>query len=461
MTTQKYLNRKSLVVAVGCMLIVATGCKKFLDAPSPLLINQEEIFSTEKGFTETLNGVYLQMGSQSMYGRELSFGLLSVLGRSYDTTIMPQAGNLYYQGARYNFEDPTVKAAINAIWDSSYQCIANLNNLLGQVDGKKEIFTGSNYSKVKGEALALRAFLHFDLLRLFGPAAASSNGGVTAIPYMLQLSPHAVPSGTTAAVIDLCLADLNEAKSLMGTPYKTQGHLDYWSTIALMARINLYKGDMAKAGELAQEVISSKQYPQAVSNADVMFTSEHVLTLLVYQSNLAAYTRTFFNTPAPMGLLPVSQNQLYLSGAGATSDWRKAAAFLDPTNNQPTNPSNPNAVVMPKKFTYATNNNVMPLIRLSEMYYIASECAVEQNNLAKATELLDTVRVHRNLPVYTLSSLPADSLTAEIEREYQKEMLGEGQVFFLYKRKNKPFEKLPLTKVPVVANASYSFPKPE
>jgi hypothetical protein len=461
MKTQTHLNQKSLVIAIACMLVIATGCKKFLDAPSPMMINQQEIFSTEKGFTETLNGVYLQMGSPGMYGRELSFGLLSILGRSYDTTIMPQAGNLYYQGARYNFEDPAVKVAINAIWDSSYQCIANLNNLLGQIDGKKEIFTGSNYSKVKGEALALRAFLHFDLLRLFGPAAASSNGSVAGIPYMLQLSPHAVPSGTTASVIDLCLADLNEAKSLMTTPYKTQGHFDYWATRALMARIYLYKGDIAKAAELAQEVISSKQYPQAMSNSDVMFTSEHVMTLFVYQANLGAFTRGFFNTPAPMGLLPVSQNQLYISGAGATSDWRKASAFLDPATNLPTNPSNPNAVVMPKKFATASNNNVIPLIRLSEMYYIASECAVAQNDLTKATELLDTVRVHRNLPVYTLPSLPADSLTAEIEREYQKEMLGEGQVFFLYKRKNKAFEKLPFTKVPVVANASYSFPKPE
>ena len=85
----------------------------------------------------------------------------------------------------------------------------------------------------------------------------------------------------------------------------------------------------------------------------------------------------------------------------------------------------------------------------------------DANNLGYATDLLDTVRVHRNLPKYGLAALPADSLNKEIQKEYQKEFIGEGQMFFFYKRKNLPFAALPFTKVPVVANASYSFIKPE
>jgi starch-binding outer membrane protein, SusD/RagB family len=451
---------KRMITALAITMFLLAGCNKFLDSPSSMMIKQEEIFSTEQGFTEALNGVYLQMGSPALYGRELSFGLLSILGRSYDTTILPQAGSLYYQGARYNYGDPAVKAAINTIWDSSYQCIANLNNLLGQIDSKKDVFTGDNYNQVKGEALALRGFLHFDLLRMFGPASAHSNTSAPGIPYVQKLSPIAESTGNTGAVLDACVADLNAAKGLMTVAAKRQGHLDYWAIRALLARIYMYKGDYTNAQGMALEVIGSKQYPLAVSNTDVMFTTEHVFTLYVYLSNLGNYTRGFFNTPAPMGLLPVNQNQLYATGAGSAADWRRASAFLDPATNQPTNPSNPNAVVMPKKFAISSNN-AMPLIRLTEMYYIAAECALASNNLARATELLDTVRVHRNLPAYTMAALPADSIAAETEREYRKEMLGEGQLFFYYKRKSKPFDQLPFTKVPVVANATYVFPKPE
>src|SRR5580765_4433647 len=107
------------------------------------------------------------MGGKSMYGRDMTFGLLSVLGRSYDTTISPAIGNLYYQGARYNFQDPSVNATFRVMWDSLYLCIANLNNLLDNVESRKNIFTGNNYNTIKGEALGLRAFLHFDLVRMF------------------------------------------------------------------------------------------------------------------------------------------------------------------------------------------------------------------------------------------------------------------------------------------------------
>jgi hypothetical protein len=105
------------------------------------------------------------MGNKSVYGRDMTFGLMSVLGRSYDTTISPAIANLYYQGARYNFQDPEVKATFNTIWKNLYISIANVNNLLENAETRQNVFTGNNYNTTKGEALALRAFLHFDLLR--------------------------------------------------------------------------------------------------------------------------------------------------------------------------------------------------------------------------------------------------------------------------------------------------------
>jgi hypothetical protein len=161
-----------------------------------------------------------------------------------------------------------------------------------------------------------------------------------------------------------------------------------------------------------------------------------------------------------MGLLPANQNVLYVNGSGSSNEWRKANAFLDPATSSPVNSTNPNAVIMPKKFS-SSSNNVLPMIRMTEIYYIAAECAHAVNDFTAATTLLDSVRVHRNLPVYTLAALPGDSILAEIGREYQKEMIGEGQMFFYYKRKNIPFAALPFTKVPVVPNATYAFPKPE
>jgi starch-binding outer membrane protein, SusD/RagB family len=159
------------------------------------------------------------------------------------------------------------------------------------------------------------------------------------------------------------------------------------------------------------------------------------------------------NTTPPLGFSAANQTVLYVNGGGTTADWRRA--FVDPATGVAIGNT-----ISPRKY-YAGNANVLPMIRVSEMYYIAAECATATLDSLKATDLLDSIRVHRNVPKYTLAALKTDSLNIEIRKEYQKEFLGEGQMFYYYKRKNLPFSALPFTKVPVVAGASYVFIKPE
>src|SRR4029453_10798663 len=139
-------------VFVALTMISLMSCKKWTDVDAPLQVDQSTVYSTEQGFREVLNGVYLQMGNKSVYGRDMTFGLMSVLGRSYDTTISPAIANLYYQGAQYNFQDAEVKATFKEMWNGLYLGIANLNELLANVESKKNFFTGNNYNTFKGEA---------------------------------------------------------------------------------------------------------------------------------------------------------------------------------------------------------------------------------------------------------------------------------------------------------------------
>ena len=45
---------------------------------------------------------------------------------------------------------------------------------------EQNVFAGNNYNTTKGEALALQAFLHFDLLRMFAPSPAAAGLNVPA-----------------------------------------------------------------------------------------------------------------------------------------------------------------------------------------------------------------------------------------------------------------------------------------
>ena len=433
--------------------VISTGCKKWLDTEAPLRVDENTVYSNEQGFRDALNGVYLQMGSKSLYGRDLTFGLLSVLGRSYDTTISPAIGSLYYEGARYNFQDATVQQTVKNIWDSMYLCIVNVNRLLENVESRKGIFTGNNYNIIKGEALALRGFLHFDLVRMFAPSPAAGGMNAPAIPYRTKVDPYAAPSLTTGAAIDACIADLLAAQTLLSETDMTTSRLTIWGVRGSLARIYLYKGDLANAQSYASALINSNKFPLAVNNSDLMFTKEHLFSLFSSFNISLQYYKSVLNTVPPLGFSIPNQTALYVNNGGATSDWRRA--FVDPATGQPLG----NTISQRK--AYASAANVLPMVRMTEMYYIAAECATASLDSLSATNWLDSVRVHRNVPKYVLAALKTDSLNIEIRKEYQKEFLGEGQMFYFYKRKNLPFASLPFTKVPVVPNASYVFIKPE
>ena len=448
---------KIYFLAAALIIVSLTGCKKWLDTDTPLQVDENTVLSTEQGFKEALNGVYLQIGGKSVYGRDMTFGLMSVLGRSYDTTISPAITNLYYQGARYNFQDPELKATFKNIWESSYTGISNLNNILDNVETRQNVFTGNNYNTTKGEALALRAFLHFDLLRMFAPSPAAAGLNVPSISYVSKISPYAEPVSTTGAVLDLCIADLKTAESLLSQTDMTTSRLTYWGVKGLLARIYLYKGDLQNAQTYALTVINSNKFPLITAvNSDWMITKEHLFSLYSGLNISGEYYKSVLNTTPPLGFTTQNQTALYVTGGGATSDFRRA--FVDPATGTALGNT-----ISPRKCYANTTNlaNVLPMIRVTEMYYIAAECATAALDSLKATDLLDSVRVHRGLTKYTLPALKRDSLNIEIRKEYQKEFLSEGQMFYFYKRKNLPFSSLPFTKVPVVADASYVFIKPE
>ena len=94
--------------------------------------------------------------------------------------------------------------------------------------------------------------------------------------------------------------------------------------------------------------------------------------------------------------------------------------------------------------------NRMPAIRIAEMYYIAAE-VLKETDMPAALELLNTLRAHRGLT--DLKNLSKEELQQELEKEYYREFIGEGQVFFYHKRMN--------TKMIATANAVYELPMPD
>ena len=163
----------TLCVTILAFAMLMTGCKKFLELTPKEKFPQATLFADEQGFKDALIGVYIAMdkptngGLNGLYTNNLSMGLLSTLAFDYDNANISNAGvngNFFASAVYYLYnETVSVKPEIDGIWGGMYNNIANINNLLSQIDGKKDVFTGTNLNRVKGEAIALRALFHFDL----------------------------------------------------------------------------------------------------------------------------------------------------------------------------------------------------------------------------------------------------------------------------------------------------------
>ncbi|MBO9201598.1 MULTISPECIES: RagB/SusD family nutrient uptake outer membrane protein [Niastella] len=443
----KYLT--SLLLAT--CLVAGTGCKKWLDVQPKSEIRERELFTSESGFKDALIGTYQLLATKPAYGENLTMGFVDGLAQRYASTSTSQT---FYFAARYDYTN--TKTYIRDIWSTLYKAIANVDNLLAQIDDKKNIFLGNNFNLVKGEALALRALLHFDLLRLFGAAPVIDGGNRKSIPYVTTFGLETYPLLTTNEVIANCLTDLDAAAELLRVdktirvqynddPFLsyTRNHMNYWAVKGLQARINLYKGDKPAAAAAALEVIANAatNFPfvvpanaSAATNRDRTYTSELLFSLYAYK--ISDYVDEYFKTVVINGtpaLYTTSSNiaSLYETASGSSSDMRYNYLFTQYTagfssikywqDDIAKNNSN---------YDYLRGN--IPIIRLSEMYYIAAECAA---TTAEGVAYLNTIRDKRGLFQFT-TNISAATLETEILKEYKKEMYAEGQLFYYFKRKN-------------------------
>ena len=190
------------------ILSLLSSCKKWLDVRPQTEVEQEVLFNTEDGFKEAINGLYTRCAQEDLYGKELTAGFPDALAQNY--TVSPVDNSKYRQTLLYNYKDQDFITRKDNAWKGLYNVIANSNLILEHVDKQKGVLTQPMYALVKGEALAMRAYCHFDALRLFAPAYSVEPNG-KGIPYVIAFSKDVPKMYKTGEALDLMLQDLNAA----------------------------------------------------------------------------------------------------------------------------------------------------------------------------------------------------------------------------------------------------------
>lgn len=459
------------------------SCSDWLDVKPESEEREKDLFTSYQGFKDALAGCYSTMAGTDLYGERLTITDiedLACLWAAPRQTSRPE--DYYFYNHMYTATES--EAAIKAIYGGLFNVVAQANKILEHVNNGA-ITDPDARNVMEGEALALRAFCQFDVLRLFGQVPQNAKNTIK-LPYSMQADIHSAAAWYGFDdYVKLLRTDLGRADSLLklsdpilkysvsalnedgSDPVSfeddfmtyRQFRLNYFAVKGVKARLALYVGDRVTAYKEAMEVINAKVNGQPFMTLSgttdlgkmvngtltsyATLPSECVFALS--NRKLSSYAFTLLGggmTVDDASMLYITTDmldkQLY-NGRNTTSDNR----YLYVWNHSGHNASGVARLTLTKYYyntadysssdsyhTLLTLIQLMPMLRMSELYLIAIEST---DDLAEANSLYKTYMASHNVNI-TDDFKSLDAVKEELEYEYSREFYGEGQAFYAYKR---------------------------
>jgi len=310
--------------------------------------------------------------------------------------------------------------------------------------------------------LALRAYLHFELLRAY---ASSYQTGALGVPYM-KVSVIGYPARDNfEAVVSNIKADLTEAKTLTSTAFTDKTRITRLAIAAMQARLALYEKNWADAITYSTEVITAvplatkAQFPGIWTDAN----DNEVIWKLKRVGTTDSRVGDFFFRQTG-GIVLYAPALKLINTFDRVNDIRYPAYIrFDATRTGTKSPYLVNKYI--GGTSTAPGLTDIKLFRTAEMYLIRAEAQAESNGDAAGD--LNTLRNARINGYTNATFTDKASLIDAIYTERYKELAFEGHRFYDLKRRNLPVQRLAadatnasgaVTLLPT--QAQYAFPIP-
>ncbi|MCH5719795.1 RagB/SusD family nutrient uptake outer membrane protein [Niabella hibiscisoli] len=462
--------RLYLYILISIVALTHISCTRWLDVKPEDKFTEDQIYTTKAGIAEVMNGLYIKMATPQLYGRDLTLDKLDLFAQRY-YGITPDYS--FYEYINRNYENIAVKNTLASIWDNMYLMIGNANQFLSNLDKLAiNVLTESERNQYKGEAIAIRSLAYFDLLKMYGPVFKLDSTAVS-IPYYRVLGRDIGDFLPANEVIENIVRDLDTAINyLKNDPIVSQaGTLNYnsyrinlYAAKLLKAKVLLWRGDNQGALMVAKEVIAqAAKFPWVTheaatgssATADRIFSTE-VLFGIFNNGLYDTYDEIFSSAITERSIIATGPSN-YVSTVfeNNSGDYRYEYSWIFGSEGVPFRTFiKYRNLISQETFT---RRYTIPVMRLSEAYYIAAET---ETNPQLALSYLNTVRQKRNLP---LNIEDPALLRAELTKEYEKEFYGEGQLWYYYKRNAVTTVRTPNTVngTIAIATGSYVFPIPD
>lgn len=426
----KHYTTLAIILLVTISLV---SCDSFTEVNAPQTqITSSAVFEEKSSANAALADIYSRIREEGVVTGNIPGGTLLLSNYCDDLT---------YFGTNVSIEQFSKHTLlpsntyINTLWRTTYSHIYATNAFLEGMRSSVRI-TGEDHDRFIGEALFIRAFLHFYLVNMYGQ-----------IPYV-KTTDYAfnatVSKASIPEVYRQILADLIEARSLIPETYPTAEPIRPNKAVvtSMLARLYLYTQDWQNAADNASIVINNKKYSWQNDPAAEFLKVNSAIIWALHPGIAGLNTRDARNFVFTSG--PPSRSTLSpdLVNSFEMGDLRKALWVKKiTTKNESWYHAN--------KYKLTTNTGTSVeytiLFRLAELYLIRAESLAKLNHLDGAKEDINKIRNRAGLP--NTIAVTQEKILAAIAKERRLELFTEqGHRFFDLKRTGKADEVLSFAK---------------
>lgn len=416
----------SRYLTISFFLILTMGfysCDSFVEVDLPKSqLTDVTVFEDVATANAALLDIYAKIRDKGLL-TGTRYGLSNQLGNYADEIISYGAP-----------ADPTLDFYTNSLlssdtavldfWNTTYNQIYAANAIIEGVQKSPELMSNDK-NRLQGEALFIRALLHFYLANLFGDVPY-----VTTTDYKINSS---VSRMDVDKVYELIIADLEASENLLSNEYSNTDRIrpNKYLPKALLARVFLYKGKWAEAASTASALLNNTVLYALENDVDKVFLKESKETIWQLMPATAgkntdeANTFIFFSGPPPSVALSEDLVSSFDSNDLRKSHW--IAAVTNGTNTW-------HHAFKYKEFNFTPSSVEYSIVfRLTEQYLIRAEARAQQGDLIGAKEDLDKIRLRAGLAGTTAVS--QEQIITAIGQERRWELFTEyGHRFFDLKR---------------------------
>ena len=425
------------IITILLIILLGSSCSQaFLDVSPSESLPPSEAFKDLSAIGQTALGMYSGLQDDTYY----SYFMMAIPAVKGDDFQTRQTGKRSEGSYKFNETAESTNGG-QGFWDQAYYSLNIANSILENIDNVETTTEAEEVLKkqYKGEALAMRALINFDLVRIFGKPYSVDNTSEAAPLLTSVQTPEDDPvRASVSQMYTQIVEDYKNAIPLL-TQEINEGRFNSWAAKALLSRVYLYMENNTEALNLAKDVINNSPY-SLVSNGNYInsfsqdFNSERIFEIVNTDADNPGSRETIGYVVGPQtttsGYGAIITTQVFEDLiSGEPNDVRNNMFDTDDSGNPKGYfkkwPGKPGASVI--------LNNI-PVIRLSEVYLNAAEAAVKLSDDIDANKYLGDIMIRAN-PTITVPSSPT---LIDVLTERRKELALEGHRFFDLMRNNLP-----------------------